>query len=449
PQPFPSLQSQPQPQPHPSPQPQPQPHVINDDCIPMIDTVFIGGGTPSYIESRHIRRILNTLSIYTESHGLSQSLSSSNGELLHCAKDHSLNSANKQLLNSANGQLLHGAKDQTISSANEQLLHDPNGQIINSANEQLLHSANGQPPYPDMRRVECTLEANPGTLSEEKLAEYYAMGINRLSFGLQSIHEDQLRLLGRIHSFKDFKDNIMAARRIGFENISADVIFGIPGQSAESWEQTLATVVESGVKHISCYSLSLEKGTRLHSMIENKTIVSPDEELDRYMYHYALEFLKKSGFVHYEISNFAQPGYECRHNMKYWTCGEYLGFGAGASSHYKSVRYTNDASITDYINKINKNGSAVNASQSEILDKAEKMKEHIILRLRLCEGVHTGEFEARFNLGFFAMYGNSVDKLAQEDLLSVNKVSPHCDHSIIRLTKKGLDFANLVFMEFI
>jgi oxygen-independent coproporphyrinogen-3 oxidase len=336
--------------------------------------------------------------------------------------------------------------------------------------------------------VECTLEANPGTLNEHRLLKYHALGINRLSLGLQSIHEDQLKILGRIHSFSDFKNNIVNAKRIGFENIGADLIFGIPGQSAKSWEQTLAEVVATGVKHISCYSLSVEEGTRLHAMIANNTVPAPDEELDRYMYHHALEFLGKSGFIHYEISNFALPGYECRHNLNYWTRGEYVGFGAGASSHYNSVRYSNEASIRDYIDRINSNGSAVCVEHSEMLDNVEKMKEYAILRLRLSEGIHSGEFEAEFNIGFFDVFGDAVRKLVQEGLLSVgsaknvsvinsanqgnsvnsansdsqgnsansaNQIS--CadmensldDSRIICLTKKGLDYANLAFMEFI
>ena len=350
---------------------------------PAIGTVFIGGGTPSYIGSEYIKKIIDKLYEKT------------------------------------------GASLQSVRQSGQ--------------------------------RFEFTIEANPGTLTYEKLLSYSGLGINRLSLGLQSTQENLLKLLGRIHSFEDFTENIKTAKQIGFNNINADLIFGIPRQTMENWVKTLAAVVKTGVTHLSCYSLSVEKGTKLSDMVESKMIPEPDEELDRQMYHYAVDYLRGMGYNQYEISNFALPGYECRHNLKYWTCGEYIGFGAGAHSYLQGTRFSNETSVTDYIAKINEFGSAVVTSLSEKIGRDEQMKEYIILRLRLTAGFNVSGFEEEFGAGFFEIYGETVKKLEQNGLLEVRKTAnSECEQDSgwqsnynIRLTKKGMDFANIVFMEFI
>jgi oxygen-independent coproporphyrinogen-3 oxidase len=297
--------------------------------------------------------------------------------------------------------------------------------------------------------TECTIEANPGTLNSEKLATYIKFGANRLSIGLQSADEKQLWLLGRIHSFEDFKENVAAAKFAGFNNISADLIFGIPGQTVESWATTLAETVKTGVTHISCYSLSVESGTRLYDLIESGAAPRPDDALDRQMYHYAIDYLAKSGFKHYELSNFALPGRECRHNLNYWTCGEYLGFGAGAHSYYNGVRYSNEPSVEGYMKKIKESSGAVLEQLSETLSKAERIKEYAILRLRLTEGIDTDAFRDEFGVGFLKLHGAAVAKLERDGLLSVSPKYAETGRYTIKLTEKGLDLANRVFLEFI
>ncbi|MDR1061802.1 MAG: radical SAM family heme chaperone HemW [Clostridiales bacterium] len=223
---------------------------------------------------------------------------------------------------------------------------------------------------------ECTLEANPGTVGRRALAEYFSMGVNRLSLGLQSTHEKHLAMLGRRHSFADFARCAEDARAAGFDNISADLMFGLPGQTAGEWARTLDAVLALGVvRHLSCYSLSLEDGTALKADVDGGRLPAPDEDADREMYHYAIGRLKSAGMGHYEISNFAEPGYECRHNLKYWKGGAYRGFGAGAHSFFGSCRYSNAVTIPEYIKKMGGAGSGADglcgASAGTVADSAD------------------------------------------------------------------------------
>jgi len=302
---------------------------------------------------------------------------------------------------------------------------------------------------------ECTLEANPGTLSADKLAIYAKAGVNRLSIGLQSTHESHLRLLGRSHSYRDFLCNYRNAIDAGFRNINADLIFGLPGQTLAEWAETLDAVVSLGIRHLSCYSLSVEDNTPLYFEINSGRLEMPDDEVDRVMYHHAVSFLKSAGIKQYELSNFAEPGRECRHNLKYWTGQRYRGFGAGAHSYHDMTRYSNEPSITGYIDEIE---SARNADRRarcphraaqppprthEEITPAEAEKEFIILRLRLTDGFADAYFAAAFGCGFLEKYAVEVASLTSEGLIAVD------DEKRVKLTAKGMDFANLVFMAFI
>ncbi len=283
--------------------------------------------------------------------------------------------------------------------------------------------------------LEVSIESNPGTLTMEKLQAYRACGINRLSIGLQAWQDRLLKDLGRIHTADDYVENIRNAIKAGFTNINTDLIFGLPGQSLEDWEETLDNVLVD-VTHLSCYSLKIEGGTVFGDRLQAGSLRQADDELDRAMYRLTIDKLVAAGFGQYEISNFAKPGYECRHNLVYWKAQEYLGLGAGAHSYMDGVRYNNVYDIETYINKT---GLCENL---QTIDKNESISEFMILGLRLTEGVSAMEFKERYDEDLFVFYGEQIKKLVGKGLLSA-------DVRGVKLTDIGLDLANEVFIEFI
>lgn len=289
-------------------------------------------------------------------------------------------------------------------------------------------------------RAEITIESNPGSLTYEKLLSYGIDGINRLSTGLQAWQDILLNKLGRIHTSEDFRVNLEAAVKAGFKNINADLIFGIPGQNMNDWSETVRSVIGFGLQHISCYSLKIEEKTPFYNMLQTGMLQPVDDELDRRMYRHAVEELKKHGYVHYEISNFALPDYECRHNMIYWSASEYLGIGAGAHSYLADGRYNNVTDIEEYINKVLNGGSPV--ENMKAIDKAESMSEFMILGLRLVDGINTEQFKVRYDEDVFTVFGKQIDKLLKKQLLKQ-------EGEKLRLSLYGLDVANSVFGEFI
>ncbi len=287
---------------------------------------------------------------------------------------------------------------------------------------------------------EITIESNPGTLTEEKLKAYRQYGINRISIGLQACQENLLKYLGRQHNTSDFISSVKMAKEAGFDNINADVIFGIPGQTLEEWKETLDVLTELELTHISAYDLKIEEGTKFGEMLEIGKLIEMDDELDREMYHYAIDFLKKKGFNHYELSNFARKGYECKHNLIYWNCIEYLGLGAGAHSYLQDIRFENQASIEGYIDYLSKGQKPV--EERYVRDFCEKMAEYMFLGLRLIDGVSKEKFEDRFNQDIFVTYADKIDKLKKKQLIET-------ESGKIKLTNQGLDLANQVFIEFV
>jgi oxygen-independent coproporphyrinogen-3 oxidase len=288
--------------------------------------------------------------------------------------------------------------------------------------------------------IEVSIEGNPGALTERKIKKYLASGVNRLSLGLQTINTDELQVMGRIHTAEEFYNSYNLARKNGFENINIDIIFGIPGQTVNTFKKTLNAVIEMNPEHISCYSLKLEEGTKLYKRVKTKEIQEISDEMDRKMYHLAVSELKKAGYIHYEISNFARTGFECRHNKVYWTGGEYLGLGAGAHSYMNGTRFNNKESIEEYINMLENSEKPV--SNEEKLSIEEKMSEYMILGLRLIKGISISGFEETFHEDISAVYGKKIDLLLKKKLIKK-------DENSIVLTKKGLDLANQVFIEFI
>ncbi len=288
--------------------------------------------------------------------------------------------------------------------------------------------------------AEITLESNPGTLDEKKLRGYRAAGVNRLSIGLQAWQDRLLKTLGRIHTSEEFVEGFRSARKAGFENINVDLIFGIPGQAPGDWEETLSSVVALGPEHLSCYSLIIEQGTVFGDLYEKGELQPVDDELDRAMYRKAIEYLTARGYRHYEISNFAMEGFECRHNLIYWKAQEYIGIGAAAHSYIDGVRRANTADVLSYIESINNGVLPVVERQN--IDTRESMSEYMILGLRLIKGVSFSEFFRRYGVGVGDIFGERIDRLVERGLLIK-------DDDRIFLTEKGLDLANSVFLEFI
>lgn len=290
--------------------------------------------------------------------------------------------------------------------------------------------------------AEITTEANPGTLDEEKLCAYVEMGFNRISIGLQSIHSHELKALGRIHSCDDFLRGYEQARRAGFRNINVDLMSGIPDQSLQSWLETLKLVSSLRPEHISAYSLILEEGTSLYEEYGAGRLDGrlPDEDTEREMYHRTAQVLKKEGFIRYEISNYALPGYECRHNLLYWERGDYAGFGLGAASLIDNVRYKNTENMDAYL-KAAATPSRIRIEKEQLVLK-DRMEEFMFLGLRKTEGVSEQDFNDNFGVSFESVYGNVVKRYAAQGLLARKK-------GRIYLTERGIDVSNIVMAEFL
>ena len=330
------------------------------DKLAIIDTIYIGGGTPSLIESSYIKEILQTV------------------------------------------------------RANFTVKDD----------------------------AEITIEINPGTVDENKLKDYMESGINRLSIGLQSTNNDLLKSIGRIHTYSEFEEVIQGARKIGFNNINADLMIGLPNQTLQDVKESLKKLISYNLEHISVYSLIVEEGTTMFEDVENKKVMLPPDELEREMYWTVKKILEQNGYKHYEISNFAKPGLESKHNMHCWEQNEYIGMGVAAHSYTNDTRYSNIDTIEGYIENY-KNGKQVeNFVFHEKQDKSSKMNEYMILGLRQIDGVEIQKFKAKFGENPIYVYHKELEKLVSEDLLEI-------DGDIIKLTNRGLDLANLVWEEFV
>ena len=303
--------------------------------------------------------------------------------------------------------------------------------------------------------AELTVEMNPDTVTEEKLREYITHGINRVSIGLQSADDDELERIGRIHDYKTFERAYELARKLGFGNINIDLMAALPEQSVASYERTLKCVTDLAPEHISAYSLTLEEGTHLYQL-RNK-FRFPTEEEDREMYAMTGEYLASRGYHRYEISNYAQDGFECRHNKVYWQRGNYVGFGWGASSMVGNIRWTNPADAEQYRNYVENIGEDANAAggygadgqsaaghivYGHILTLHEQMEEYMFLGLRMMCGVGVQKFADEFGKRIETVYGDTVTKLCQQGLLVQ-------EQGRIRLTERGIDVSNYVMAQFL
>ena len=293
--------------------------------------------------------------------------------------------------------------------------------------------------------AEITLEANPGTVDKEKLSFYKKAGINRLSFGLQSADAEELKKLGRIHTWEKFLESFQLAREAGFSNINVDLMSALPGQTKESWEKTLRQVLALQPEHISAYSLIIEEGTPFYQLYEKdverrdageEPELIPSEEEERAMYEATGRILKEQGYLHYEISNYAKPGRECCHNLGYWQRRDYLGFGLGASTLLNPVRYKNTEDLEAYL------GGDFSKKEFFVLTKDNQIEETMFLGLRVLEGVSKEQFREQFSCELRVVYRKELDKLEKEGLLEE-------EGDFVRLTSRGIDLSNPVLAEFL
>ncbi len=292
----------------------------------------------------------------------------------------------------------------------------------------------------DTGEVEITVEANPESMSHEWLEAIARCGVNRLSIGFQAMSEDGLLRLGRPHTVSQAVEAYEAARRQGFPLVSVDLIYGWPGQTVSEWESTLEMVISLGPDHISCYELSVEENTPFYEMVKNEELFLPDEDLILELTDLTEGYLASEGYRQYEISNFALPGKECRHNLNYWANGPYLGLGASAVSFVPPVRYKNMDHVPDYIRHVQKHGSAVD--ETEELDPEGRFRESVILGLRLKKGLVLCELKKKWGIDPLDYYGETLSRLVDSGLLKV-------DGGRLFLSDRGRRIANYVLSELV
>ena len=315
--------------------------------------------------------------------------------------------------------------------------------------------------------AEISLEANPGTLTQEYLQGLHDVGFNRLSIGVQSAHPDELKLLERIHSYGDVVAAALSARKAGFKNLSFDLIFGLPEQTLDRWQATLKLIVGLRPEHLSLYALTLEHGTPFGRWAAQGLLPLPDPDLAADMYEWASDFLESEGFVQYEISNWARKSprskdfspYECQHNLQYWRNLPYLGFGAGAHGYADGTRYSNVLRIQTYIDRLTKVDALASFPLSpavvskHIVPAEEAMQEHLMMGLRLThEGVAAQTFQERFGHGLKDVFAKDIDELMKYDLLEWGKIKTSeglKTSEVLRLTKQARLLGNQVFSRFV
>ena len=283
--------------------------------------------------------------------------------------------------------------------------------------------------------VEISIECNPESASPEKLKLYRRLGINRLSFGLQSTDDRDLKMLGRVHDLDTFARAFEAARSAGFTNINIDLMQAIPGQSLPTWKKVLAVAGTFHPEHISAYSLMIEEGTPFYQLEQEGKLDLPVEDTEREIYYYTRDFLEKAGYRRYEISNYSLPGYECRHNVGYWTRADYLGLGLHASSMIDNVRWKNTDDLERYL-------AGGETEEHEVLSREEQMEEFMILGLRMTCGVSRSQFFELFRQDLDHTFEGVIPKLRSEGLLK-------SEGDTLRLTDRGLDVSNTVLAEFL
>ena len=342
-------------------------------------------------------------------------------------------------------------KEEYVDALIKEIEKRVNGYIIKT-----IFIGGGTPSYLEVKQIEKLLEAinklnlhkdlefsmecNPGVLFKEKLEAMKKGGVNRISFGLQSANNNLLKEVGRIHSYEEFLENFNLARKVGFNNINVDIMYGLPNQTADDWRETLETICSIRPEHISAYSLIIEEGTVFYNLYEKNLLNLPTEEDERNMDRLTKEILNKNGYHQYEISNYSLQGKECEHNKVYWQLKDYIGVGTSSSSYIDSFRIKNIDDIEEYIYKVNNDIEVYEEKHKNTVE--DDIEEFIFMGLRMNEGINTKEFEERFNRSIESIYRNIIEKNIKMGLL--NK-----DIDRMFLTSRGMEFSNQVMSEFI
>jgi len=288
--------------------------------------------------------------------------------------------------------------------------------------------------------AEVTCEANPATIPQTDLAQLREAGFNRLSIGVQSFDPDELKRLERVHSVNEVYLTVERARKAGFDNLSLDLMFALPGQTARLWESNLQKAIGLNPEHLSAYNLTIEPDTVFYKQQSQGQLKMPPDDFQRELFEIAIDTLTGVGYEHYEISNYAKPGKQCRHNLNYWVNGEYIGLGAGASSTFNGEHYKNVNLPARYIMQINETQAAVESRETP--DRRQRMGEAVMLGLRLREGLNLSTFEKQFGVTFQETFGETVERLEKMELLEIS-------NGQISLTQQGLFLADSVIVEFI
>ena len=285
-------------------------------------------------------------------------------------------------------------------------------------------------------QIEITIEVNPGTITKQKLEQYKKSGINRISIGLQSTNNNLLKQIGRIHNYEQFLETYRLAKETGFNNINVDLMIGLPNQTIKDIKQSLEEIIKLNPDHISTYSLIIEEETKMAKLVENGELQLPSEETERQMYWYVKNTLELNGYKHYEISNFAKKSRESKHNLNCWEQKEYIGLGVAAHSYLNGMRYSN----SDFDDNGMWNYKIKNIEEKQELE--DKKKEYMLLGLRKIDGVSIQKFKEKYIDNPIFLYHKELQKLIEQNLLEI-------DGDYIKLTNKGIDFANLVWEEFV
>ena len=352
-------------------------------------------------------------------------------------------------------------KEELVSDYINALIKELKERLINVKKENCLittiYIGGGTPSYIDSKYIvniietikemceitketEITIEVNPGTVTNEKLEDYIKCGVNRISIGLQSANNQILKQIGRIHTYEQFLETYKLARKAGFKNINIDLMLALPNQTIDILNDSLNKVIKLNPEHISVYSLILEEGTVLNTLVENEKVVLPNEDIERKMYWMVKKELEKNGYEHYEISNFAKKGYISKHNFNCWNQEEYMGFGVAAHSYTKNMRYSNTENLQKYLKAFTENTNIVTIHEKQ--QNEDKQKEYMLLGLRKLEGIKISEFKNKFVQNPIYLYRKELEKLVKEELVEI-------EGDNIKLTNKGLDLANVVFSEFV
>jgi oxygen-independent coproporphyrinogen-3 oxidase len=292
---------------------------------------------------------------------------------------------------------------------------------------------------------EFSIEANPESLDKDKIKLFLDKGINRLSIGVQSLREEKLKKLGRLHSVKQAKEKIFLVKKCGFKNINIDLIFGVWQENFRSWQKELKEATELPITHISCYSLTYEKGTSLYREVKAKRIIPLEDKKVADMYRYTLDYLPKKGFLQYEVSNFSKKGFLCKHNLNYWCNNPYLGLGPTATSYIKGVRMQNVSSVKEYIKRVKEDKEII--VKKERLSLKRKAKEYASLKIRCKEGIDFEEFKRKAGFDFWELEKEELSFLLEHKLIEFKKRNKEIKG--IYLTKKGFLFADTVSSTFL